>query len=88
MDQKEVYWPDSSNVFRSVSFWIDSVKSVDWGVAFEEGASVPLVAVCTGLRANGVVEGGRRARARWKAGEGKTVSDFMRTFVVVSGCRR
>ena len=54
---------------------MDSVSSV-------VGIAAPLVLP------KGIVEGGRRARAREKAGEGKTVRDLTRIFVIVSGWMR
>jgi len=51
---------------------MDSVSSV-------VGMAAPLVLP------KGIVEGGRRARAREKAEEGKTVRDLTRMLVIVSG---
>ena len=59
-------------MFNRVSFCIDSVRSV---VGIE---------VLPGLY--GIVEGGRRARDRENAAEGKTVSALTRMLVTVSGC--
>ena len=61
-----------------MSFWIDSVRSV--------------VGICccwpVALAPKGMVEGGRSAMQRLKAGEGKMVSDLVRMLVTVSGWRR
>lgn len=56
------------------------MKSEDWAEP-EPDVEVP-------AWEKGWVCGGRRARAREKAGEGKMVRDLQRMFVVVSGCRR
>lgn len=72
MLQKTSYCADSSRVDSLVSFWIDSVSSV-------VGMAAPLAFP------KGIVDGGRRARARLKAGDGKTVRDLTRMLVIVSG---
>jgi hypothetical protein len=83
VDQKREYWADSRRVERRASFWMDSTRSDVCGVG------TPVCGVeDVDEEGKGCVCGGRRARERENAGEGKTVRALARMLVVVSGWRR